>query len=577
MNEQLQTAKVLPKKEPDVSPPGCHRTWILHALRIALFAAVLWLIRDEHLRHACRDSHNEDTVATVQQVRCFFPRATSVAPPTTPDGVCTVLDASASPIGYVLQTSPASDSIVGYSGPTNTAIALDLRQRIVGIDILSSHDTVEHVRSVLTSPRFLHALDGLQQNDLSRLKEVDAVSGATLTSLAILEGIRARLGGDAVSLRFPVRPALEELRTFFPQARRIERRQRTPRLIEVFDGAGRRIGSALTSSPSADNLIGYQGPTDAMVLFDAAGRVCDAGIRRSYDNEPYVGTIRDDTYFAQRLRGMTLSDLARLDPEKAEIEGVSGATMTSRAIAFGLPMAARAALVQRSDPPGSVPIVSIRDLGTIAVLALAAWFSFSGQSVRRRLRVPFQWLLVLYFGFLNGDMLSQALLIGWVQHGVPWRVAPGLVLLAAAALLVPVVSHRNLYCHHVCPFGAAQHLMRRRWPWRVHLTVRSKRWLQFIPSLLLLFVLAATLRRWPIDLAGIEPFDAFVFWIAGWATTAVACTGILASTAVPMAYCRFGCPTGAVLDYLRLRPHRDGVTRRDLIALLLLGAALAMR
>ena len=36
---------------------------------------------------------------------------------------------------------------------------------------------------------------------------------------------------------------------------------------------------------------------------------------------------------------------------------------------------------------------------------------------------------------LAAGMISQAMLVGWAQHGVPWSSAPALVLLAAAAFL----------------------------------------------------------------------------------------------------------------------------------------------
>ncbi len=65
--------------------------------------------------------------------------------------------------------------------------------------------------------------------------------------------------------------------------------------------------------------------------------------------------------------------------------------------------------------------------------------------------------------------------------------------------------------------------------------------------------------------------------VAGWATVAIAIVGLAVSLVVPMAYCRFGCPTGAVLNYLRLQGAGDRFTRRDLAALALLGLAIGLR
>jgi hypothetical protein len=43
-----------------------------------------------------------------------------------------------------------------------------------------------------------------------------------------------------------------------------------------------------------------------------------------------------------------------------------------------------------------------------------------------------------------------------------------------------------------------------------------------------------------------------------------------------MAYCRFGCPTGTVLNYLRLHGRSDRFTLRDGAAVALVGLAVGL-
>ena len=52
--------------------------------------------------------------------------------------------------------------------------------------------------------------------------------------------------------------------------------------------------------------------------------------------------------------------------------------------------------------------------------------------------------------------------------------------------------------------------------------------------------------------------------------------GLVASFFVPQAYCRFGCPTGAVLNFVRTRGPNDAFSRRDGIALILVTASIAL-
>ncbi|MCA9071915.1 MAG: hypothetical protein KDA84_23465, partial [Planctomycetaceae bacterium] len=67
-----------------------------------------------------------------------------------------------------------------------------------------------------------------------------------------------------------------------------------------------------------------------------------------------------------------------------------------------------------------------------------------------------------------------------------------------------------------------------------------------------------------------------IFRIAGTATIGIFVVGLVASLFVPMAYCRFGCPTGALLGYLRFHGQSDRFTRKDAAAIGLLAMALLM-
>ena len=98
-----------------------------------------------------------------------------------------------------------------------------------------------------------------------------------------------------------------------------------------------------------------------------------------------------------------------------------------------------------------------------------------------------------------------------------------------------------------------------------------------IPWLLVAFVILVAMLHLNVNLAGIEPFDAYVFRTAGIATIVIAIVGLVAARFVPMAYCKYGCPTGAVLDFLWAHGRPDKFTRRDVAALALLLLAVALR
>lgn len=545
---------------------------LVHAGRVGLFCAIVLLIHAEHRRFSRRQAQAPQNIE-LADVQSLFPQAAALKASEERPGAI-VLDAEQQELGYVLLTSPESDAIVGYSGATTSLLAFDRDDHMLGIRVLRSGDTVEHAAKVRSDERFASEFKGLSWKAGRAATQVDAVSGATLTSLAVIEGVATKLNGERPSLRFPAQIELKDVRELYPEAARLVASDQQPSFSDVFDAEGQCIGSLLRTSPAADQELGYQGPSDSLLAFDDAGKATRFVVRQSYDNQPYVGYVRDEASFQAILSGVTLRELASLDPKKAEIEGVSGATMTSMAVIRGLSKAARSSL----EPPAqkaAMQFIRTRDVGTLLVLAAACVVGFTRLRGSRVARTVFQLLVLVYLGFINGDMLSQALLVGWAQSGLPWEVAPGLLLLSGAALALPVLTKRQIYCQQVCPFGAAQQLIHGRFKSR---SATLQRWvmrLSWLPGVLLAVVAATAMFHWDIRLTSLEPFDAFSLGIAGAATTIIAIAGLITSAFVPMAYCRYGCPTGAMLNFLRFNSRSHEITSRDILAIVLvIGAAL---
>ena len=382
--------------------------------------------------------------------------------------------------------------------------------------------------------------------------------------------VRMRIEGHA-----PI--TIEEVRAVFPKAAELRPDAGERAGMFVHDEGGKALGYVLRTSPLTDSIIGYRGWTDTLVAFDPALHVVGVRIRSSQDTREHVEDVRDDRYFMKTWNGKPWDEVAGRTPEQMHIEGVSGATMTSMAMAEGIMRRLRAANAALSIKPPPLRF-SATDIGLAVIVLAALVLAFKGTYGRRWLRIGFQVLVIGYVGFLAGAPLAQSLFVGWAQSGVPWRSAPGLVLLMAAALAVPWTTRKPLYCHQLCPHGAAQELLGRIAPrrWRVALPKEFGAGLRWLPALLLALVLTVTILMLPIDLAHLEPFDAYSLRAAGVATIVIAVVGLIASLFVPMAYCHYGCPTGALLEFLRGRGPSDGFGRRDLAALLLVGLAWAL-
>ncbi len=571
------------------------RSRLIQTIRVIMFCGVVLCLRWQHERFVQRQLSEANWSDVMPILREILPTAESVGAKTDDVKLSDVLDSNGIVLGSAARTSPLANHILGFSGPTDTLLVFDQNDLLIAARILSSRDTSEHVQQVLQDPKFMPVLSGRSREQLLEPYDIDAVTGATLTSFAILESIRFRMTqtGDPVkemirfsSLKFRDPPRLQDVQLLYSDAATIEHDAGSSVLWRALDVGGNSIGQLLRAASVADNNVGYQGPTDLLIAFDENSVVTGTAVGFSYDNEPYVGYVREDEYFRKLFNDRRLKELSTMDANN--VEGVSGATMTSQALARSLQMTAQAfvdEMEQRESkalerkvafPANSFKkLLTFRNSSTIGITVLGILLGFTHLRSRRWLRIAFQMILIGWLGLFNCDMVSQALLLGWAQSGIPWQNAFGLTFLTVAALLIPMTTRRNVYCSQLCPHGAVQQLVRNRLPWRLKLSRTAHRFLNWIPGLLILCVVLVGMLHLPFSVVAIEPFDAWLWNIAGFATVVIAVVGLVASLFVPMAYCRFGCPTGALLNYFGSSSGKSW-NRRDAAAAILLAASIAM-
>ncbi len=393
-----------------------------------------------------------------------------------------------------------------------------------------------------------------------------------LFRLAVLVAIVWLLREHAVRMRVEsLRPlTFAEVQPLFPSAVRLEIDESDRGGWHVLGADGAKLGYVLQTAPVSDSIVGYRGWTNTLIAFDPALHVVGVRIRASQDTVEHVSDIRKDRSFLKTWNGRSWDEVAGRTPQEEGIEGVSGASMTSLALADGIVRRLRAA--DRAAKIAPIPFrFGVRDVGLALVVIAGTVLAFTGTHGRPWLRRAFQILVIGYVGFMNADLLAQTLIVGWAQNGVPWRTAPGLVLMLAAALIVPWSAGKPLYCQHLCPHGHAQELLARIAPkrWRIALPKNFAAGLRWLPLLTLAMILGVVMLVLPHDLAAFEPFDAYAIRSAGWATIAIAIIGLVAACFVPMAYCHYGCPTGALLNFIRGHGPEDRFGRREIAALCL--------
>ena len=451
----------------------------------------------------------------------------------------------------VVSTSPEGDAVAGWAGPTTVQFVLDQEGRVEQALILRSADSASYVRRIAEHASFLPSLQGLSLEQLGGW-QVDAVSGATLTSRAIQNAVRLKFAGTPPPSPFPPLPS---------------------ELVVLAEGEELIEAEVLPK-------LGYQGPTQVLLILSEEGVLQRALMGESFDNEPYIEDVRTDRSFWALFEGLTLEEVAALQAGPGGVEGVSGATMTSQGIVRSLQATAARRLRQESQSPASSLQLarSPRELlgwmvGGAALLVLVTPLRLR-RAARKALRVG----VVLGFGVGAGALLSLDSAWSWAQHGLPWQSAPLLAGFVLAAVLGPALLGRKTYCRSLCAHGALQQLLAPRASHK--LAPRVDAAFRRLPGLLLLtavgmLLLATRDAGAGVELASWEPFAAWNPQNAAMASLILAGLSVLAAAWVPLAYCHYGCPTGALLDYLRDQPSRF-LKPADAGAALLLVASLTL-
>jgi len=125
--------------------------------RLAVLAAVAALVSAAGVQPRPPDR------IELPDAQTFFPEAAALATGDPRLGGQTVIGRSGEALGLLLTTSPHTDNLIGYAGPSNLLIALDSQRRVIGVRLLTSGDTRAHVDEVRQNAPFWRQFSGRER------------------------------------------------------------------------------------------------------------------------------------------------------------------------------------------------------------------------------------------------------------------------------------------------------------------------------------------------------------------------------------------------------------------------------
>ena len=301
----------------------------------------------------------------------------------------------------------------------------------------------------------------------------------------------------------------------------------------------------------AKDVQGYGGPVPLKIHIDKDGRLTAIEAEPNAESPSFFDHAKE---LFSRWQDKTIDEAMAED-----VDAVSGATFSSKAIIrnvqrglayakqHGLADGGKGAQKESAERTVATGWTLGSIVALIAVLLGAIVPLFTNN---RRLHLVQLVVNVVVLGLWTGTFVSYTLFLRLFAGGVSLSAIGTLaapLLMLIVALLYPLAGRSGHYCAHVCPFGSAQELAGKLSRRKLRITPRVLRVLTALRNLLwgvlMALLLTGTCTAW-IDY---ELFTAFIYSSASVWVIVLAVLFLVLSVWVPRPYCRFVCPTGALM------------------------------
>jgi len=314
------------------------------------------------------------------------------------------------------------------------------------------------------------------------------------------------------------------------------------------DANSERIDTvSLATLAVVDDVQGYAGPINLLFALDRDGVLRGVDYVDSVETPSYIMDIKA---WVESLRGVSLAEQPlTLD----RIDGLSGATVTSRAAFETLNRAADAASRAVFDRPlyttgqPGIDWLQPKVLVLIAVLGLFFPVYFSG---RDRWRLAYQGLVLVVLGFWFNALVTEVDLVNLTEGRMPAPASSLLHFLLISFTLLLTLLFGQVYCGYICPFGALQEFLSRAGRYfylRSYPTQPLERRMRYLKYLLLAAMLGAYWLTGDMFWVHFNPMQhLFALQLDDWMLV-ITVISLLGALVYYRFWCRYFCPFGAFL------------------------------
>ena len=517
-------------------------------------------------------------------------------------------------IGYLFETPDWPPEEIGYSGPIDVLVGMDLKGTIADIKVLYYRESYKSIRGDFINSEYFpdqfkvkNIVDGFRVG-----RDIDGISRATISSWAVARGVRnaarrvaqtylsdsdfvSLTSSDALGLRVLEAKSWEEMiESGLVVEMNIEQPDLTVLKLALAFIGHEGLGELLVGSNDysrAEREASNRVQNGNMVLVGI-----DGDSSRPFRQERLAVQQGDETYPIERRRFVyvgsadqgKIADKVRfagamlLDPaidlnEPFTVLYNTGGTIgefgTIASTQYQVPPIPLALALGQTIPPELLPDIDkdltefeneglyaslISDAPWDEVAALLVLFALVMTAFLRK-NATIRWVALgctlVYLGWLDGGFVSVSHITNGIKLGPSLFLNDLPLLLIIMFTLVTTLFWGRIFCSSLCPFGALQdfiaHFLPRHFQKELPQAIHDKA--IYIKYGVLVFLVVMALIYSELSLFQyFEPFGTIFYFSQSLVLWLILMVFLLASVFISRFYCRYACPLGAALGLTAL-------------------------
>jgi nitroreductase/Na+-translocating ferredoxin:NAD+ oxidoreductase RnfG subunit len=332
---------------------------------------------------------------------------------------------------------------------------------------------------------------------------------------------------------------------------------------DVFNDDNQKEFYVLLTSPYCDEIRAWGGRLPFAIIVDNDDEIKQLYLLRHSETPSWIEGLENVGFF-ETWNGMTISAAREL-----EVDAISGSTLTSDAVIRSVKQRLS---VYCSVEEEQRSFSNINYLGIISVLIvlIVSLLSFFRPKNAAKFRLLLLLLTVGVLGFWQAKMFSMANFTNWMLNGLDPYADFAILIMLILSIVLPLVTNKSFYCQYVCPYGSLQELAGKIPVKKMKIGQRLAKILNMLKYILLLTILFVIIFKIEISLEDFEPFSAFRYNFASYIVLSIAVLMLIVSVFNNKFWCKYLCPTGAVLGLLRGRIKKTADKTKTLAILVVI-------